>query len=125
MKNPIDKLISDVSFPREGEMFGVVFIEKSREELVFDKDGGMAVKTMTMTDRSYRENIFVCIASDANRVVGKNMYGVSWVKEPKLFHRTEWRFDDVSALLPALGLVPVSGDNVVSIKRNDDEYRNQ
>lgn len=100
MSDAIDKLIAKVSFPSAGEFFSVVFIPFERDEPSFM--GGTAEKVLVQ-DRSYRDDIFQCLASDASRVVAKKLTGYQF-KEPHIFYRPEWQFDDVSALLPALGL---------------------
>jgi hypothetical protein len=70
-------------FPSEGEFFGLV--------------------CSYMNDHSYRTDIFECTASDEKRVVGIRRTR-SWSQdEQMIFHRAEWKFEDVTALLPALG----------------------
>jgi hypothetical protein len=70
------------AFPKVGDYYGVI--------------------CSYMNDHSYRTDIFKCIASDENRVVG--MRKTRNAGNPVILHRTEWKFEDVSALLPALGL---------------------
>lgn len=66
--------MSDAQFPVKGQHFGVMFA--------------------TAADRSYRDDIFVCLASDQHRVVGKAITP-HWNREPMVFHREDWSFQTV------------------------------
>lgn len=77
------KIIQELSFPGPGDFFAISSIDKS--------------------DKSYRENIFQCLESDATRVVARNVHGYEYGNGVKIFHRIEWRIDNVNHLLPALG----------------------
>lgn len=83
MKGAIEKLIQEVSFPSAGEYFSVVCVG--------------------WKDNSYKTDIFQCLASDAQRVVAKRVVGHNY-SAPYIFFRPDWRFDDVSALIPVLNL---------------------
>lgn len=99
----VNRLIAEVSFPSAGEHFAVVLLPFTREVPV-----GMfseTVEKVTTEDRSYRDDIWKCLASDASRVVAQRVFGGYGPSEqPHIFYRPECRFEDVSALLPALGL---------------------
>lgn len=72
-----------VQFPIKGEFFGVV--------------------CSYMQDHSYRTDIFECLGSDDKRVVcSRRTRGIH--SEAMIFHRSEWNFEDVSAILAAAGI---------------------
>jgi hypothetical protein len=100
VSNQVQKMIADVSFPKSGDFFAVAFIDREIED--FDFMSGAVVKRK-ITDRSYRTEIFQCLNSDATRVIGRVVHGMDFSGQPKIFHRAEWRMDDVKHLLPSLG----------------------
>jgi hypothetical protein len=102
MADAIDKLIQEVSFPREGELFSLVLLPFTR-----DVPAGMfgdTTEKVTVEDRSYRDSVFRCLASDALRVVAVRVFGGYAGDRPHIFYRPQCRFDDVSLIAPALGL---------------------
>jgi hypothetical protein len=80
----MESLIANVTFPRKGDFFSMV--------------------CTGWKDNSYKDTIFKCTASDASRVVCEVVHGAAWHTKPQVFYRADWQFDDVSALLEALGL---------------------
>ena len=103
-ENPISKMIADVTFPVAGQLFGPVLIPRKRE--AGNLDGTITITTPT--DNSYNSSIFKCLASDACRVVGCEVYdsrGPVIIEKRQVFLRSDWRFDDVSVIAGALGLV--------------------
>lgn len=102
MDDPIQKLVQQVSFPRAGEMFSVVLLPFTRD--VPTGVLGETIEKVTTEDRSYRTDIFKCLASDAVRVVAQRVYGGYRGEAHHIFYRPECRFDDVSLIAPALGL---------------------
>ena len=67
--------MSEALFPTPGQYFGVTCA-----------DG---------IDRSYRSDVFICVASDQHRVVAK-FITPSWGKDkPIIFHRHDWRIQGV------------------------------
>jgi hypothetical protein len=102
MSDPIEKLVADVSFPRAGELFAVFLLPFERND--FSSFGDVSEK-VTVVDRSYRGDVWRCLASDASRVVAERIYGGSWKGEkPTIFYRPECRFDDVSLIASVLPL---------------------
>lgn len=89
MSTPIDNLIAAVNFPAKGEYFSCV--------------------CTGWPDNSYKEDVFECLASDASRVVAKRLTN-AFSDKPHVFFRPDWRFDDVSGLLEALGIGQAKAD---------------
>jgi hypothetical protein len=72
--------MSDTNFPEKGQFFGVVFA-----------DG---------TDRSYRDDVWECIASDEFRIVAKRIT-LSWLDGAVTFYRADWIVQPVSDAIVA------------------------
>lgn len=67
--------MNDTLFPTKGQFFGVVFA-----------DG---------TDRSYREDVWECVASDEYRIVAKALMPCDY-KKSIVFYRADWLIQPVS-----------------------------
>lgn len=88
------------AFPAAGEFFGMCCIG--------------------WKDNSYKNTIFECLASDEYRVVAKAVAGSGiYSKDPLIFFREDWAFQDVSALLGVFNLgkeVDPEDDNEPDLK---------
>ena len=97
MAKIIEKMIQDVSFPRQGDYFAMI---PNPIEILSDAGAATIIK-----DRSHRDSVFLCTESDAVRVVARIAHGYfPDYGRTHIFHRAECRFDDVAHLLPALGI---------------------
>lgn len=110
------KLIKDISFPKSGDYFATHHIPQEVDEpnLGF----GVGVTTRTITDNSYSEDIFLCLESDATRVIGRKVHGLMFDDKPIILLRERWRMDNVDHLLPSLGIFKEGKDGSNSFKKN-------
>lgn len=96
----INEKIKEMSFPKSGDLFAVFPLIG----LIANRQTGDGTTIQeTRVDRSYREDVFQCLESDATRVVCRKIDKDEYGKKPIVFHRSEWRIDNINHLLPALG----------------------
>jgi len=87
----LENMINVLAFPKVGDYFSLYC-------------------TRMPSDGSYRGVIFLCTAANATRVVGRRVRPArgeepAQVEEYRhILFRQDWRFDDVTDLLPALGI---------------------
>lgn len=95
----LEEQIKEASFPVSGNVFAV--FPKERDIHRRMSDGTVVVEKIV--DRDYRQSVFKCMESDATRIVCREIGRDPLIDKPIIFHRSEWRIDNIDHLLPSLG----------------------
>ena len=96
--------------PDRGTLF-YVSVRPRTSQVIEDEFGDARVKDFVIEDRSYREDIFLCVARDSSHLVAKKVVGLgSSMKEtPSLFRCMDYNFSPVGPeVAQALGIANTS-----------------
>ena len=89
---------------------GTLFYAECTVTYVQEIGSGSTATAVRQSDRSYRGNLFRCVATDDRAVIGRVVWGSTYGNEPRMLVRKDYAFHPVGPdVAAALGL-DVSAD---------------